>query len=234
MAGADQHEAGRGSACGIRRSPHKIRRTHLRSAHCARAALASPPRAPRPPTLHPPCPKRCTPCSTSPSRRRAPPGRSSTAPRSTSTGCRSTPRRRTISSPRSTTPPRRRSSTSLLGAYPGHGILAEESGNSHGASDSEYVWIIDPLDGTTNFIHGLPIYAVSIGLAYREPDAAGGGLRPGAQRPVLRHQGRGAFLNDRRLRVSKRTRMADALIGTGFPFRQGRRLRALPADAARR
>lgn len=52
-------------------------------------------------------------------------------------------------------------------AYPGHGILAEESGRSQGAKNSEYVWIIDPLDGTTNFIHGLPVYAVSIALAFR-------------------------------------------------------------------
>jgi myo-inositol-1(or 4)-monophosphatase len=50
----------------------------------------------------------------------------------------------------------------LLGAYPGHGILAEESGTEHGAKDSDYVWIIDPLDGTTNFIHGFPVYCVSI------------------------------------------------------------------------
>src|SRR4029453_13983930 len=55
----------------------------------------------------------------------------------------------------------------LLAAYPGHGILAEESGRTPGAKDSEYVWIIDPLDGTTNFIHGLPTYAVAIALAHR-------------------------------------------------------------------
>ena len=55
----------------------------------------------------------------------------------------------------------------LLDAYPGHGILAEESGREHGARDSEYVWIIDPLDGTTNFLHGFPVYAVSIALAVR-------------------------------------------------------------------
>ena len=55
----------------------------------------------------------------------------------------------------------------LLAAYPGHGIWAEESGRTHCAQDSNYVWIIDPLDGTTNFIHGLPTYAVSIALAHR-------------------------------------------------------------------
>ncbi|MEO8856138.1 MAG: inositol monophosphatase family protein, partial [Burkholderiaceae bacterium] len=52
----------------------------------------------------------------------------------------------------------------LLTAYPGHGIHAEESGREHGAKDSEFVWIIDPLDGTTNFIHGFPVYCVSIAL----------------------------------------------------------------------
>ena len=55
----------------------------------------------------------------------------------------------------------------VLEAYPGHGILAEESGRTHGAKDSDFVWIIDPLDGTTNFIHGFPVYAVSIALAFR-------------------------------------------------------------------
>jgi myo-inositol-1(or 4)-monophosphatase len=55
----------------------------------------------------------------------------------------------------------------LLEAYPGHGILAEESGREHGAKHSEFVWIIDPLDGTTNFMHGFPVYAVSIALAFR-------------------------------------------------------------------
>ncbi len=77
----------------------------------------------------------------------------------------------------------------LLGAYPGHGILAEESGSARGARDSEYVWIIDPLDGTTNFIHGLPTYAVSIALSSSQPGPAGGRLRPGAQRPLLRDPG---------------------------------------------
>ena len=168
-----------------------------------------------------PCPKRCTRCSTSPSRRRAPPGRSSTARRSTSSGCRSAPRRRTTSSPRSTTPPRRRSSTCCSRAYPGHGILAEESGSARGARDSEYVWIIDPLDGTTNFIHGLPTYAVSIGLAFRDQIQQAVVYDPARNDLFFASKGRGAFLNDKRLRVSKRTRMADALIGTGFPFRKG-------------
>jgi myo-inositol-1(or 4)-monophosphatase len=109
----------------------------------------------------------------------------------------------------------------LLGAYPGHGILAEESGSTRGAKDSEYLWIIDPLDGTTNFIHGLPTYAVSIGLAFRGQMQQGVVYDPARNDLFYATKGRGAFLNDKRLRVSKRTRMAEALIGTGFPFRQG-------------
>jgi myo-inositol-1(or 4)-monophosphatase len=109
----------------------------------------------------------------------------------------------------------------LLAAYPGHGILAEESGSARGARDSDYVWIIDPLDGTTNFIHGLPTYAVSIGLAFRNQVQQAVVYDPARNDLFYASKGRGAFLNDKRLRVSKRTRMADSLIGTGFPFRKG-------------
>jgi myo-inositol-1(or 4)-monophosphatase len=109
----------------------------------------------------------------------------------------------------------------LLAAYPGHGILAEESGSARGARDSDYVWIIDPLDGTTNFIHGLPTYAVSIGLAFRNQVQQAVVYDPARNDLFYASKGRGAFLNDKRLRVSKRPRMADALIGTGFPFRKG-------------
>jgi myo-inositol-1(or 4)-monophosphatase len=109
----------------------------------------------------------------------------------------------------------------LLEAYPGHGILAEESGRSHGARDSDYVWIIDPLDGTTNFIHGLPTYAVSIALSYRNQVQQAVVYDPARNDLFFASKGRGAFLNDRRLRVSKRIRMSESLIGTGFPFRKG-------------
>ncbi len=109
----------------------------------------------------------------------------------------------------------------LLGAYPGHGILAEESGRTHGAANSEYVWIIDPLDGTTNFIHGLPFYAVSIALAFRDQIQQAVVYDPTRNDLFYASKGRGAYLNDKRLRVSKRTRLADSLIGTGFPFRRG-------------
>ncbi|MBK9682935.1 MAG: inositol monophosphatase [Betaproteobacteria bacterium] len=109
----------------------------------------------------------------------------------------------------------------LLEAYPGHAILAEESGREHGAKHSEYTWIIDPLDGTTNFLHGFPVYAVSIGLAFRGKVEQGVVYDPTRNDLFFASKGRGAFLNDRRLRVSKRTRITDALIGTGFPFRKG-------------
>ncbi|HMX12276.1 MAG TPA: inositol monophosphatase family protein, partial [Burkholderiaceae bacterium] len=109
----------------------------------------------------------------------------------------------------------------LLQAYPGHGILAEESGREHGAASSEYVWIIDPLDGTTNFIHGLPQYAVSIALSFRGKIEQAVVYDPARNDLFYATKGKGAFLNDRRLRVSKRTRLLDALIGTGFPFRRG-------------
>jgi myo-inositol-1(or 4)-monophosphatase len=109
----------------------------------------------------------------------------------------------------------------LLTAYPGHAILAEESGREHGAKHSEYLWIIDPLDGTTNFIHGFPVYAVSIALAFRGKVEQAVVYDPTRNDLFLASKGRGAFLNDRRLRVSKRTRLAESLIGTGFPFRKG-------------
>ncbi len=109
----------------------------------------------------------------------------------------------------------------LLTAYPGHGIWAEESGREHGAKDSEFVWIIDPLDGTTNFIHGLPVYCVSIALAVKGKVEQAVVYDPTRNDLFTATKGRGAFLNDRRLRVSKRTALKDSLISTGFPYRQG-------------
>ncbi len=109
----------------------------------------------------------------------------------------------------------------LLAAYPGHGVLGEESGRTRGAKDSEYLWIIDPLDGTTNFIHGLPVYGVSIALAHRGQVQQAVVYDPTRNDLFFASKGRGAFLNDKRLRVSKRLRLAESLIGTGFPFRKG-------------
>ena len=108
----------------------------------------------------------------------------------------------------------------LLTAYPGHGIWAEESGREFGAQDSEFVWIIDPLDGTTNFIHGLPVYCVSIALAVRGKVEQAVIYDPTRNDLFTATKGRGAFLNDRRLRVSKRTELKGCLISTGFPFRE--------------
>jgi myo-inositol-1(or 4)-monophosphatase len=109
----------------------------------------------------------------------------------------------------------------LLGAYPGHGILAEETGSEHGAKDSEFVWIIDPLDGTTNFIHGFPVYCVSIALSVRGKIEQAVVYDPTRNDLFTATRGRGAFLNERRIRVSKRTRLQECLVSTGFPFRPG-------------
>jgi len=109
----------------------------------------------------------------------------------------------------------------LLGAYPGHGILAEESGTQHGAQDSEYVWIIDPLDGTTNFIHGFPVYCVSIALSVRGKIEQAVIYDPSRNDLFTATKGRGAYMNERRIRVSKRTRLSECLVSTGFPFRSG-------------
>jgi myo-inositol-1(or 4)-monophosphatase len=109
----------------------------------------------------------------------------------------------------------------LLGAYPDHGILAEESGQAHGNPQSEFVWIIDPLDGTTNFIHGFPYYCVSIAMQFRGKIEQAVVYDPTRNDLFSATKGRGAFMNDRRMRVSKRTHLKDCLLSTGFPFRQG-------------
>jgi myo-inositol-1(or 4)-monophosphatase len=109
----------------------------------------------------------------------------------------------------------------LLAAYPDHAILAEEGTNKGKNPDSEYVWIIDPLDGTTNFLHGFPQYCVSIALAHKNVVQQGVIYDPVRNDLFTATRGRGAFLNDRRMRVSRRTHLRDCLIGTGFPFRDG-------------
>ncbi len=109
----------------------------------------------------------------------------------------------------------------LQDAYPGYGILAEESGqiSGKGKREEEYQWIIDPLDGTTNFIHGLPQYAVSIALAKNGIVEQAVIFDPNRNELFTASKGAGAFLNERRIRVSKRLKLQDALIGTGFPYR---------------
>jgi len=110
----------------------------------------------------------------------------------------------------------------LLEAYPSHGILAEETGARpavEGQTD-EYQWIIDPLDGTTNFLHGLPQYSVSIALKHKGQISQAVVYDPANNELYTASRGRGAFLNDRRLRVTKRDKLEDCLVGTGFPFRE--------------
>ena len=107
----------------------------------------------------------------------------------------------------------------LSTAYPQHAFLAEESGSS-GAGEAENVWIIDPLDGTTNFIHGFPQYAVSIALRQRGQLTQAVVYDPTRNELFTASRGRGAFLNDRRIRVSRRSKLKESLIGTGFPFRK--------------
>jgi len=106
----------------------------------------------------------------------------------------------------------------LREAYPQHSILAEESGLSETVSD--YQWIIDPLDGTTNFLHGFPQYCVSIALAVKGVLSHGVIYDPTRNELFTASRGGGAFLNDRRIRVSKTLNLKDALLGTGFPFKE--------------
>lgn len=110
----------------------------------------------------------------------------------------------------------------LRKAYPNHSILAEESGLLEGTGDgTDYLWIIDPLDGTTNFLRGVPHYAVSIACKYRGRLEHAVVLDPVRQEEFTASRGRGAALNGRRLRVSSRKSLEGALLGTGFPFRDG-------------
>jgi myo-inositol-1(or 4)-monophosphatase len=107
-------------------------------------------------------------------------------------------------------------------AYPDHAVLAEESGAA--AGQAEYQWVIDPLDGTTNFIHGFPQYCVSIAVRHRGALAHGVIYDPVKNELFTASKGRGAFLNDRRMRVSKCLRLGEALVGTGFPFKELERI----------
>jgi len=106
----------------------------------------------------------------------------------------------------------------LSEAYPTHGFLAEETGEHN--VDAENVWIIDPLDGTTNFIHGFPQYAVSIALAVNGITQQAVVYDPTRDELFTATRGSGAYLDRRRLRVATQDRLANALIGTGFPYRE--------------
>lgn len=105
----------------------------------------------------------------------------------------------------------------LMRARPAYGWLGEESGAAEGR-DPTRRWIVDPLDGTTNFLHGLPHFAVSIALEYKGEVVAGVILDPAKDELFVAEKGQGAFMNDRRLRVSARRDLIDGLFATGLPF----------------
>ncbi len=105
----------------------------------------------------------------------------------------------------------------LLKAYPDHAVLGEESGAVNNLNDeSEYVWIIDPLDGTTNFMHGFPQYCISIALQHNGVITQGVIYDPNRNDLFTATKGAGAFLNEKRLRVTRHDRLAQALLSTGF------------------
>jgi len=104
----------------------------------------------------------------------------------------------------------------LRQAYPDHGFLAEESGAE--TSGGDYQWIIDPLDGTTNFLHGFPQFSVSIALRHKKRLEIGVIYDPVTQELFTAARGEGAQLNEKRIRVSGRKSLAGALLATGFPY----------------
>lgn len=105
----------------------------------------------------------------------------------------------------------------LSRARPDFGFLLEEGGKVEG-KDPDSTWIVDPLDGTTNFLHGIPHFAISIALQQKGDIVAGMIYAPASDEMFYAERGKGAFVNDKRLRVSGRTRMSDALLATGIPF----------------
>jgi myo-inositol-1(or 4)-monophosphatase len=104
----------------------------------------------------------------------------------------------------------------LRTAYPEHAVLAEETGAHAG---NEYCWVVDPLDGTTNFLHGYPQFAVSIALLHKNRLDQAVVFDPHRNELFTSSRGHGAHLNDRRIRVSRVTNLENALLGTGFPFK---------------
>jgi myo-inositol-1(or 4)-monophosphatase len=104
----------------------------------------------------------------------------------------------------------------LAKARPGYGFVGEETGR-HDGSDATHLWIVDPLDGTTNFLHGIPQFAISIALEREAAIVAGLIYNPATDEMFLAERGKGAFLNDKRLRVAGRRRLADSVISCGLP-----------------
>lgn len=106
--------------------------------------------------------------------------------------------------------------TELSRARPDFGFLMEESGEVE-SKDGQHRWLVDPLDGTTNFLHGIPVFAVSIALERQGQVVAGVIYNPAMDELYTAERGGGAFLNDRRLRVAARNKLVDTIIGTGIP-----------------
>ncbi|MCP9629116.1 inositol monophosphatase [Rhodopseudomonas palustris] len=104
----------------------------------------------------------------------------------------------------------------LAKARPGYGFIGEEGGTREG-SDKSHTWIVDPLDGTTNFLHGIPHFAISIGLVRDDTPIAGVIYNPANEELYVAERGKGAFLNDTRLRVANRNQLHDCVIGCGLP-----------------
>lgn len=111
----------------------------------------------------------------------------------------------------------------IRAAFPEHGFLAEESGEQQG---NDYIWIIDPLDGTTNFLHGFPVYSVSIALKHKNKLELGVVYDPLRDELFTAERGGGAMLNNRKIRVTKPNNLTGALLGTGFPFKSKQNLDA--------
>ena len=105
----------------------------------------------------------------------------------------------------------------IAATYPDHAVLAEESGDSQ-SSSSDYKWVVDPLDGTTNYAHGLPIYCVSIGLEHQGVPVLGVIYAPSLGELFCGEQGKGATYNDTAMRVSATTEVSKGLLVTGFPY----------------
>jgi myo-inositol-1(or 4)-monophosphatase len=110
-------------------------------------------------------------------------------------------------------------------SYPEHSILGEESGAIEG---NDYQWVIDPIDGTRNFIHGFPHFAISIAILHKGKVEHGVIYDPNRQELFIATRGKGAQLNDRRIRVSTRKRLEDCLLGTGFAYRHTNKNHPLP------
>jgi myo-inositol-1(or 4)-monophosphatase len=116
--------------------------------------------------------------------------------------------------------------------FPGHDLLGEETGAAPGHKGAEYRWIIDPLDGTTNFAHSMPLFSVSIGVERTGEVVAGGVFNPFYGERFLAERGAGATLNGRRIRVSETAALSESLLVTGFPHDKPARMREYLAEWA--